>query len=230
MKKILITMFLSTLLITTSKAASIADLGLGVNAGISASAGLFEVDGGKETNADATKNTSTNGEEAKGLFGIGSIFGEISVLDNRFAIGFDYVPHSLESETTENIQYDSATMPTAGTKRTNTAQVDFDDFTTLYAIAKVNENFYIKAGMLEVDVITNENLGTGGAYGNTSLDGTLFGIGYDRSLENGVFIRAEANHMNIDGVTLTNTNDSTKSITVDGITGYGAKVSIGKSF
>ena len=27
-----------------------------------------------------------------------------------------------------------------------------------------------------------------------------------------------------------NTNDSTKSVTADGITGYGARISIGKSF
>ena len=36
--------------------------------------------------------------------------------------------------------------------------------------------------------------------------------------------------MELDGATLTNDNDSTKSVTVDGIEGYGARVSIGKSF
>ena len=36
--------------------------------------------------------------------------------------------------------------------------------------------------------------------------------------------------MELDGVTLTNTNDSTKSISADGVSGYGAKIAIGKSF
>ena len=42
--------------------------------------------------------------------------------------------------------------------------------------------------------------------------------------------RVEAHTMDLDGVTLTNTVDSTKSITADGISGYGAKLSIGRSF
>ena len=36
--------------------------------------------------------------------------------------------------------------------------------------------------------------------------------------------------MEFDGATLTNTTDSAKSVTADGITGYGAKLSIGKAF
>jgi hypothetical protein len=36
--------------------------------------------------------------------------------------------------------------------------------------------------------------------------------------------------MELDGATLINQNDSTKSVTADGITGYGARLSIGKSF
>ena len=41
-------------------------------------------------------------------------------------------------------------------------------------------------------MITNENLGTGGAYGNTELDGHTFAIGYDRDLANNAFLRLEA--------------------------------------
>ena len=89
---------------------------------------------------------------------------------------------------------------------------------------------YVKAGLMTVDVLTNENLASGGAYGNTSLDGTLLGLGYDMTRDNGVFLRAEANWMDFDGATLTNSNDTNKSVTADGISGYGARVSIGRSF
>ena len=101
---------------------------------------------------------------------------------------------------------------------------------TVYGTIALNDNIYVKAGYMEVDVNTNEVLATGGSYGNTSLDGYVLGLGYDRDLDNGAFVRVEANYMEFDGATLTNTADSTKSVTADGITGYGAKLSIGKAF
>ena len=58
----------------------------------------------------------------------------------------------------------------------------------------------------------------------------MIGIGYDRDLNNGSFLRVEANYMDLDGVTLVNSNDSNKSVKADGISGYGARVSVGKSF
>ena len=36
--------------------------------------------------------------------------------------------------------------------------------------------------------------------------------------------------MDFDGDTVTSSNDSTKSITADGLNGYGARISIGRSF
>ena len=38
--------------------------------------------------------------------------------------------------------------------------------------------------------------------------------------------KIEAHTMDLDGVTLTNTADSTTSVTADGVPGYGAKLSI----
>ena len=83
---------------------------------------------------------------------------------------------------------------------------------------------------MQVDLITEENLGTGGAYGNDTLEGYTIALGYNMDLADGMFVRAEAAYMEIDGTTLTNANDSTKSVSADGITGYGAAVSVGKSF
>ena len=49
-------------------------------------------------------------------------------------------------------------------------------------------------------------------------------------LADGMFARFEANYMDLDGATVTNSNDSNKSVKVDGISGYGAGISIGKTF
>ena len=234
MKKLLIALVVLFGYATSASAIS------GVNFGISITAGQFEADGAKEeftgahvsstSPGDVSKKASAEGDTAEALFGFGSIFIE-KTLGDRLAIGVDYVPMTLDSETAENIQ-DNDDNPAAGkgTDQTNTVQVDFSDLTTLYLTFALNDSMYVKAGLVEVDVETNESLGTGGAYGNTTLDGTMLAIGYNRDLDTGAFVRLEAHTMDLDGVTLTNTNDSTKSITADGFTGYGAKLSIGRSF
>ena len=204
-----------------------------MRAGLSLSAGVFEVDGASEkfsgshssgAGSTVTKNTSADGDEAEGLFGIGSIFVEKSF--GKFALGLDYVPLSLESETTENTQ----TTSTSSATGVNKVQIDFENMMTVYGTIALNDNVYAKAGYMEVDVVTNEVLATGGAYGDTSLDGFVVGLGYNADLDNSAFVRVEATYMEFDGATLTNTADSAKSVTADGITGYGAKLSIGKAF
>jgi len=227
MKKILTAIFMFILPLTTAKAIE------GVNVGISVMGGVFEADGAKEkftgdhssntTTTDVTKTTSSEGDVAEGEFILGSVFIE-KTLGDRFALGVDYVPMTAESESTENIQSDG------GSNKTNTVQVDFENLMTLYGTVSLTENVYVKAGYSEVDVVTNENLGTGGAYGDTSLEGYVLGIGYNANLDSGTFIRLEANYMDFDGATLTNTADSTKSVSADGFDGYGARISVGKSF
>ena len=109
-------------------------------------------------------------------------------------------------------------------------KVEFEDLTSIYAGVTLFDNFYAKAGATSVDITTKESLGTGSSYGNTSMDGVMVGVGGQAELPNGMFIRGEATYMEIDGTTLKNTNDSTKSVSADGITGMGAAISIGRSF
>jgi hypothetical protein len=220
MKKIIITIF--ALLFST---ASYSIEKPTFSAGLSVAGGVFEVDGASETNADATKTASE--DDAEALYGIGSIFLEAKFND-KFILGVDYVPHSLDTETTERT--DDSTIAAKTAAPVNTVQIDFEDYTTIYAAVFLNENIYAKAGYVQVEAITNESLGTGGAYGNETFDGYTLGLGYNRDLDNGAFIRFEGNYTEFDGVTSTNTADTTKSITVDGITGYGAKISVGKNF
>ena len=232
MKKLLSLVFLSLFYITGSQAA-------GINVGVSLSGGVFEVDGASEefkaghvsnnsSSAAVSKKHSSEGDAAEGAFGIGSIFIEKTIGD-RFAIGVDYVPHSMDSETSENVQIDNPTEAN-GTSKTNTVQADFTDLTTVYVTISGDTGVYVKFGLMSVDVETNESLATGGSYNDTSLDGQMIGIGYARDLDNGAFFRVEGNLMDLDGVTLVNTADSDKSVKVDGISGYGARISVGKSF
>ena len=159
-----------------------------------------------------------------------SIFAEYQATD-LLSVGVNFVPMSADTETAENVQNIGNLPADPGSgKKTNRVKVSFEDVITVYALANLNENVYAKVGYMQLDLITEENLETGGAYGNDTLDGYTIALGYNMDLADGMFLRAEASYMDIDGTTLTNSNDSTKSVQADGLTGYGAAVSVGKSF
>ena len=113
------------------------------------------------------------------------------------------------------------------TASVNEVQVDLDDMYSVYLALNITDNSYIKAGITSVDVITNETMGTGASYGNTSLDGTLVGVGINHDLSNGFFVRAEGVYIAFDGVSLTSGDNTINLKSLDGVNGT---VSIGKSF
>ena len=204
----------------------------GVNVGVSILGGVFDADGTEKFSGAhvsggspgaVTKKTSTEGDDAETAFYIGSLFAEKELTDN-FAVGIDVVPMSMDSETTENVQGGIAG------EKTNKVDVTFENMMSAYITVKADTGVYAKLGYVEVDVATNEVLGTGGAYPDTSLEGMVVGVGYNHEMDTGMFVRIEGNIMEFDDVTVKNTNDTTKSITASGIEGYGARISIGKSF
>ena len=191
--------------------------------GFSLAAGVFD------TSAKEKEGTETSASKsAEGLFAIPSLFLELSPND-RFFIGVDYVPMALESETTEHKQSDKTSSATASTV-TNKAQVDFNDLTTIYARFAINDAVYLKAGMMTVEAETNEVLGTGSTYEDKTLSGTMLALGFEHDLGTGAFVRGELNHMEFGGETFKSTNNSDNTVVVEDIEGYGARISIGRTF
>ena len=231
MKKILIATLLSFGLITSAGA-------IGANIGVSLSVGNLEADNASEnftgahsssaSPGDIKKQASADGDEVEGQFAQGSIFVE-ATLGDRFSIGLDYVPQDIESETTENIT-NIANGKEVAAQATNTVQVDFTDLYTVYAKINFNENVYFKLGHVQVDVITNEALATGGGYGNGDLSGTTVALGYQHNFNSNMFARVEGFQTEMDGITLTNTTDSTKSVSADGVDLMGMTLSLGIGF
>ena len=220
MRKLILSVFFSLAYIGSASA----DFGL--NFCVSGQACIF-AGSGKESNPNAnTKGTgSEHGEAAWGSVFVETTFGD------RFLVGVDYVPAALETETAETAKSDkrTASVETA-TASTNKIQVDFEHLTTIYAGMMITDNFYVKAGAMTVDVITNENLGTGGAYGNTEMDGTMFGLGYHNALDNGVFFRFEGNYLDFGSASQTNTNNANRKIELTSLDGISGKISLGKTF
>ena len=227
MKKTLIALFIAMFSFGSASADA------GVSIGVSANMGLFaatatEFDEG--THGTTTGPDESNTESEYLGLGYVSIFVEKD-LGVAF-IGVDYVPQSLETETKDSQRNDcTGTETCAGsdfTTVTNTIKVEFNDLVTAYAGLKIG-NAYVKAGVVQVDLDTKENLGTGSSYGNTSMDGVMLGVGGQTTLDNGMFIRAEANFMEFDPVSLTS-DTTVNKITLDELNGVSGKVSIGTTF
>lgn len=204
----------------------------GVNIGVSGQMGLFA---GSATENDTGTHGTTSGPDEKNkesdYLGLGymSIFIEKTLGDRGF-IGFDYVPSALESETKDTIRNDKTTQATQGASEvTQKIQVDFEDLRKIYLGLNVTDNMYVSAGLLYVDVVTNESLGTGSKYGNTDMDGVAFGVGYNNTMDSGMFIRFEGNYLSFDGASL-KSDTGVNKITIDNLDGVTGKVSIGKSF
>jgi len=203
---------------------SMASAEVGVNLGVSGSMGAFTAKGNE------TMGTSESGQEKRvvSVFGYGSIFIE-KTLGDYLTVGVDYVPSALDSETSETNKKDGTTAaPTAS--KSQVIKVSFEDLITYYAAINITENLYVKAGLVEADVITKESLGTGGSYGNTSLDGTMMGVGYDKELTNGMFVRAEGTYTDFDNIKLNSASGETRFVEAKDIAGVAGKISIGKSF
>lgn len=222
MKKTILSLIAGLFLFSTTASAEV-----GLNIGVSGTMGLFAATG-SEAQSDATGTEGTTLQEAReiGAGGWGSAFIEGRM--GKFALGVDYVPDVFSTDTAETHKNDQQTegsdAVTAGESR---VQVDFEEMLTMYASFSLTDNFYVKAGVTSIDVITNENLHTGSAYGNTSLDGNVLGMGYHMEMDNGVFIRAEGNYMSFDGVTLSSNDNTLKLKNLDGVT---AAISVGKAF
>ena len=227
MKKLVITtliFFLGTL--APSKA-----IDIGFNIGISGAANVYEAGNAKEHHPGLTKNSADEHEDAQALFGVVAPFAEIT-LNDKFLVGLDYVPYSLETESVSNNQEvkGKESPKVTGTNVTNVAKVEIEEMMSFYAAFYVTENFYAKAGIMTANANTKEVLATGGSYPDADLEGGFIGFGYERALPANSFIRIEGNYTQIDDVSVTNSADSTKKITISDIDGYGAKLSIGKSF
>tara|TARA_B100000795_G_scaffold224951_1_gene180541 strand:- start:647 stop:1330 length:684 start_codon:yes stop_codon:yes gene_type:complete len=223
---------ITAILVLMLSSFTVAQAEIGLKIGLATSGGVFEATG-TETE-DSEKNKS---EDAMGVFGYSSIFIEKTLpVISRVSIGYNRVFGTLESETQSNTRTDGNPSRADTTSITNTVQVDFTNFNTLYASLRVTDNFFIKTGRMSVDVTTNEVLGTGSGYGNTSLDGSMVGAGYHHDFDNGMFVRAEASRMEFDGKKLTSTATcvgtgcANNTITVDQLNGASAMISVGRSF
>ena len=200
-----------------SSASAVGISAFGVGIGESAFMGS-----GKETEtgsgADTTTATIT---EEDGAFTdqVTAVFIEISAADN-VSVGLEYWPADLATPENTNVQGAS----------TNTVKASFENHIQLYGLVGLPFGFYAKAGIARVDILTEESLATGGAYNDEDTMGYTLGLGYQKDLDNDIFVRAEVSAFQYDDVSAGNTADTTKQVEVTDMYGATATIRFGKSF
>ena len=129
-----------------------------------------EVEGGETTSADVDNTVA-----------IPSIFVEYAYSD-QISIGLDYIPLSADVSKNTKTRKDtetsvSGTADGTSTARTNKAQAEIENHTTLYVNYGLTDSIYLKGGVAFVTFNTLESLGTGSKYGNEDVYGGVIGLG-----------------------------------------------------
>ena len=183
---------------------------------------------GKETmTGSGAATTQKDVTEEDGAFevDVASGFVEFAVND-VLSIGVEMMAEDMTTPENKNIQ----NADTSGTDVNNTVKATFKDHTTIYANLNMPLNTYLKVGYVMVDVLTQENLGTGSKYNDVDTNGITVGLGYQFNADNGVFVRAEVSATAYDDVSATSTVDSNKQVEVSDMYGAIGALKIGKSF
>ena len=203
MKKIVTILFF-----TLFMGASYAEMSFGISGALTQiEASGTETEGG-EKNSKSVKHSAV----------IPSIFVEYAIMD-RVTIGLDYIPidADISNQTFKREDVETSVTGTAAstsTSRTQTAQAELADHTTLYADVMINDDAFVKVGGVQVDVNTLESLATGSKYGNATLNGYLLGLGFKKDVDGfGKFVKMELLYTDYEDLSITS------SVARTGVTG-----------
>ena len=130
-----------------------------------------------------TEGGETNDGDADNIVVIPSVFAEYAFSDT-ISVGLDYIP--LKADVSEKTKKRSdtetsvtGTATTTSTSRSQSAQAELENHVTLYANYYLGNGGYIKGGVANVTLNTDESLGTGSKYGNVDIMGYVLGFGVE---------------------------------------------------
>ena len=178
---------------------------------------------------EKTDNQKTGEDYAKkgGAFqnDIGSVFIEYTAGPVTF--GVDYHLSDIVTPEATNVQWTSDTDLTA---LTNTVKATFENHTTAYISMPIWGGLYAKVSGIYVDIKTQENLATGGDYGDTDTTGFTAGLGFQHEVQDGVSVRGEVLGARYGDVTVNNSKNATTSVVITEMMGASARISVVKTF
>ena len=136
-----------------------------------------------DASGSETEGGEKNSGDANNIVVIPSIFAEYAFSDT-ISIGLDYIPLKADvsdktKKRTEQETSVTGTATTTTTSRTQSAQAELENHVTLYANYYIGNGGYIKGGIANVTLNTDESLGTGSKYGNEDIMGFVVGFGIE---------------------------------------------------
>ena len=205
-----------------------ADFGVGLTGQII----KIEADGSEKPSVNPNSTSNDRDASVSNDALIASVFAEYST--DLVTLGFEHVPGSADVSSDVKTRSDLETSVSGdATANTDTrvfkAQAEIENFNIIYAEVPFYNGLYARLGYAEVDVNTQEVVsGNGGNYGNTTLDGVNYGVGY----KSGNW-KVAYEITDFDTLSLTSTNNSansgTNTITAD-LDTWAVKLSYGYYF
>ena len=206
-------------------------------AGVSAN-GMGAYANAKETlKGSGVKTGRTTNEEAVIATSYASLFAEISSDEiGGLGIGISYAPDVVEMDK-ETRHVADATGDSGNDTDGGVQAVDakINDLVSLYLTLPVGGNgAYVKAGYIQATMVTNESLATGSKYEDVDLTGTQIGAGYEGSLGDSAFWRAEGTYQMWDDINASGSesdgDDTTKNKITAELGSVTGTLSVGMKF
>ena len=179
------------------------------------------------TGTEKVGGTNSNTGSASKSVTYGSIFFESTPSDTGWVFGLDWLPGSATFVSESRSQTNVTDQDSTTESKTQKVAADLDNHLTLYVEKDIYNGVYLKAGFIQVDVTTNESIGTGSQYPDDELFGATYGIGYRYNMDN-MFIKLEASISEYDDIQLSSSN-TTNTVTGD-FDATSGKVSFGYNF
>jgi len=199
-----------------------------VSMGISGTGIYYDASGTETTKSSNEKNEKSD----DGFAPMASLFIE-KELDTGMTVGLDVVPYGAKVADFNNARTDTDTDDASDTAGNNKGDVNFKNLITLYASKDLANGMFAKFGLSRMTVETDETVATGSTYGDENIMGIMVGLGAQRDLNDGAFIRVEGQVSRFQGATFDGSADSDSvknKIELDDFTTAGIKFSVGKSF
>jgi len=222
MKKIILA--LSLLIMTsTGYAAGISE---GIRVGIAASSTEVNGSGSETLRSGSSGDSAAQGQRSSTTTSEDTVIGHLFIeksFSNGFTLGIDYVPGEADvgtkSRADDDIESDNG----------NKASAVVSEHLTFYGLMPIGSSpLYAKAGVISMEVETNEVLNTGSTYGNATVNGVTVGLGAHLENDtNGLFVRAEYSVSEYEEITLTSSGSNIVQADLDT---SALKIAIGKSF
>ena len=226
MKKLLSALFMSSCLLATTAQAN--DVTFSV--GLSATQGGYHAKGTERIGRPGSATHDAAVTEENGVFEDShqSAFAELNIGDNM-SVGVEFAFSDIQTPTNTNVQNDNDNGTAAVVE--NSVKASFSDLTTVYIQARMLGGLYSKIMYHNVNVISEETLNTGSAYGDQEIEGLGLGMGYQHDFDDlGIFVRAEVTASAFEDVKAVSTTDADKSVTVTDMYGAQGTIKVGKTF